>query len=102
MVGRRRVVLLLLVVAGAVAQLGFAPAPFPRPERRADELSGTWAFVRWEFRGRRSRGDETSHRIEIRPGKFALVATDGGYREEYQMRASSWSFEATRSSSILL
>src|SRR5262245_3566748 len=98
--GRRVVVVLL--VSGVAAQLGFAPAPFPKPERRADELSGTWVFIRWEKYGNRSRGSEESYRVEIRPGKFAIVATEGGYREEYAMRAESWSFEATRTSSILL
>jgi len=91
----------LLLVAG-VAPLGFAPAPFPKPERSWDQLSGTWAFVRWEKGGTRSRGSEEAYRVEIRPGKFAIVAAEGSYREEYEMRAGSSSFEATRTSSILL
>src|SRR4051812_14566401 len=69
--------------------LGFAPAPFPKAERRrADPLdvSGTWLYVRSETHGQLQESDVVNYRMEITRESFVFVQTKTNVRTPYVMR----------------
>ena len=74
-----------LAVVG-VALLGFAPAPFPRAERRQAEdltdVAGTWAVTLWEHRGRRGRRTEELVHVRLTKERFVFVAKKTGREGE--------------------
>lgn len=59
----------LLLVLLAIAVLGFAPAPFPKPARPGKDssdlskLQGTWDVVEYLYQGRRSLSEPAQVRI---------------------------------------
>jgi len=92
--------LTLLVIAASA--LGFAPAPFPKPDRQREDpldVNGTWEFVLWETSGTRSQSSEAMYLIEMKRDKYDFVGKNGGGRTHYQMtldpgaspRAFTWS-----------
>ena len=81
---RIRVVLTVL----SVMLPGFAPAPFPKPERqRADPLdvTGTWEYERCENGGVVDPSARTHYRLEMTREKFVFVY-QGDSRTAYDMR----------------
>ena len=70
--------MLLLAVSWALA--GFAPAPFPKAERRRGEgladVEGTWAIVYWEMAGRRHRLYEKHLRARLTRRGVELLNED--------------------------
>jgi uncharacterized protein (TIGR03067 family) len=82
-----RLVLPLLALASLSAAVGSAaPAPLPRPERRAPaaDLTGQWEFVSWKSFGREI---PNTQRIEITPGKTVyLQIADPNNRVTYDLR----------------
>jgi uncharacterized protein (TIGR03067 family) len=69
---RVRVVLITLTVA----LLGFAPAPFPKAERRRadpNDLGGVWELVASEMRGVSEGPDQTNYLAEITKEQLAFV-----------------------------
>jgi uncharacterized protein (TIGR03067 family) len=82
---RRHLILALL----PLVLVGFAPAPFPRPERRRAEsqgdLNGTWRFVLWELKGEREEGIEKEFQVEVARDKFVIVGRTSSHREEYDV-----------------
>lgn len=98
----------VLLLVTSVALLGFAPAPFPKPERQREvfnDVNGTWEFEKYAMSGTSHESLKTQHRIEMTKEKFTFVATNGGGRTEYIMRmdptASPPSFTWTRSNSLM-
>jgi uncharacterized protein (TIGR03067 family) len=83
---RRRVLLIIV----SCALLGFAPAPFPKTERRRAEdltdVGGTWAILRWERRGSREEDAEKRYRVRFTKEQFELIRQDGGSDDTYAMR----------------
>jgi len=83
---RRRV----LLIIGTCALLGFAPAPFPKAERRRAEdptdAGGIWAILLWEHRGRREEVAEKRNRVRFTKEQFELLRQDGGGDDTYAMR----------------
>jgi len=79
-----RASVLLAVLSAAL--LGFAPAPFPKSERRRSEdptdVAGTWAFVLWERRGEREEVSENRFLARITRERFDLINKDGDEPEE--------------------
>jgi uncharacterized protein (TIGR03067 family) len=76
----------------ALVLLGFAPAPFPRAERRRidpNDLTGTWAIVRWERDGERQEDNEKRYRARFTKEQFYLVNQDDGAAAAYAMRLES-------------
>jgi uncharacterized protein (TIGR03067 family) len=80
---------LLLAVLG-LAACGFAPAPFPKPERQRPEdqgdLGGVWRVVRWERNGEREEEIEKGAQVEIARGKFLILGLSGKEREEVDLQ----------------
>ena len=71
----------VLFIAVVVALVGFAPAPFPRAERRQrgedqSDVIGTWAFERWETRGQRRENQERMFRVRLTKDRFLLLEGD--------------------------
>jgi uncharacterized protein (TIGR03067 family) len=95
-----RAAALLVLVASS---LGFAPAPFPKPERSQRDnpldVNGTWEFVLWESNGTRSQSSESMYNIEMKRDQYVFAGKNGGGRTVYQMtldpgaspRAFTWS-----------
>jgi uncharacterized protein (TIGR03067 family) len=81
---------LLAVVSAAL--LGFAPAPFPRPERPRGQdptdVEGTWEFVTFEVGGRRTPDMEKAWMARITKEEFCLVGRSDRGKESYAMRLS--------------
>lgn len=74
----------LLFVVTLAAVPGFAPAPFPRPERRRDaqeDLSGKWKFVVWKNSGRES---SINQKLDVRPGAAEFILLDDSARVTYE------------------
>jgi uncharacterized protein (TIGR03067 family) len=75
--------LILLAVAAVV---GFAPAPFPRTERRGSDqnpsLVGKWDFTLWERGGSKS---EASQYLEFTADKVHFVSKSGPGKVTYDM-----------------
>jgi uncharacterized protein (TIGR03067 family) len=101
---RKRV--LLIVVSCAL--LGFAPAPFPKPERQRqepDDVSGLWHYVRSETNGRHDEQDVVNYRMEITRESFVFVQNKTNVRTAYVMRldpaASPPSFTWSRSNQVM-
>src|SRR4051794_18374262 len=91
-----------LALLAVMAAAGFAPAPFPKPERQRDDptdVTGTWEFVLWEASGIRSQGSEGMYLIEMARDKYDFVGKNGAGRTHYEMklepgaspRAFTWS-----------
>src|SRR5258707_14562384 len=79
--------LTLLVIAASA--LGFAPAPFPKPDRQREDpldVNGTWEFVLWETNGTRSQSSETMYLIEMKRDKYVFVGKNGGGEADYHMK----------------
>jgi uncharacterized protein (TIGR03067 family) len=71
-----------------VTTLGFAPAPFPKPDRsRSDpmDVAGTWEYVRCENGGVVDPMASTRYRLEMTREKFTFVY-QGNSRTSYDMR----------------
>jgi uncharacterized protein (TIGR03067 family) len=76
---------LVLIFVGA-ALLGFAPAPFPRAERRQagdlTDVAGTWAVTLWEHRGRRGRRTEELVHVRLTKERFDFIDKRSGNESE--------------------
>jgi len=80
--------LLFAVLALGVA--GFAPEPFPKPERHRPEnqadLGGAWRIERWELNGEREAEIEKAFQVELARDKFVLLGLTNSHREEYDVQ----------------
>jgi uncharacterized protein (TIGR03067 family) len=79
----------VLLIGGSLLLLGFAPAPFPKPDRnRGDDqtdVGGTWAFELYENSGRPDDYSKKEYVIEMTKEQFVFV-TKGNSRTVYVMR----------------
>jgi uncharacterized protein (TIGR03067 family) len=69
----------LSFVVLSVALLGFAPAPFAKKERRAEDQSdvaGTWEIVQWSLQGKRSPEYEGGLLVEMKKERLVIVPKD--------------------------
>lgn len=74
---------ILLACAALLAIVGFAPAPFPKPERRRqiddmEAMLGMWKMVTYESRG---TPVGTNYKIRIRKNAWTFINTQGQERE---------------------
>lgn len=80
----------LLLIVASVFVAGFAPAPFPRPERQrpqdATDVAGTWEFVECQSNGTPYERTRTDFKSEITKDRFVFVKKDGKVRTPYEMR----------------
>jgi len=79
-----------LLAVCTVALLGFAPAPFPRPDRHKVDptaILGYYEFELWEHNGSPSKA---SYHIEIEKGKYHFVTLPNrggpGNKTTYELR----------------
>src|SRR5688572_16857857 len=82
-----RVRILLMTVA-ALILAGFAPAPFPRPDRqRADpaDLTGTWVFTASEMNGQ-PQPLEAHREYKVEISKNRIVFTTNGSRSDLELK----------------
>ena len=66
----------VLLAVASVALLGFAPAPFQKPDRRRadpNDLTGVWELVVSEVRGVPEGSDQTNYLCEITRDQLAFV-----------------------------
>lgn len=79
-----------LLLAAAVAVLGFAPAPLPKPERQRPldptDVAGAWEFVECESGGVHYPSTITDFTSEMTKEQFTFVRKDGKGRTAYVMR----------------
>jgi uncharacterized protein (TIGR03067 family) len=79
----------VLLIGASLLLLGFAPAPFPKPDRnRGDDqtdVGGTWAFELYETSGRPDEHSKKEYTIEMAKDKFVFVTRNNG-RTVYAMR----------------
>src|SRR5262245_26909321 len=71
----------VLLIVVSFGLLGFAPAPFPRPDRQRDDptdVRGLWEFVECESSGTHSPNTITSYNAEVTKERFAFVGKNGG------------------------
>jgi len=91
----------VVLILASVALLGFAPAPFQKPERQRGQdptdVAGTWEFVTWEAGGRRMPDMEKTWMARITKEEFCLVGRSDSGKESYAMRlspaATPWAFD---------
>jgi uncharacterized protein (TIGR03067 family) len=80
----------VLLLAVSCALVGFAPAPFPRAERRRAEsladFEGTWAILHWEMAGRRHWVYEKHLRARLTRRSVELLNEDDEAAMRYVMR----------------
>jgi uncharacterized protein (TIGR03067 family) len=78
-----------VLVVLSVALLGFAPAPFPRAERRRidpNDVSGVWDLVASQSQGRPD-GDQGQYVAEIGAGQLTFVRKSNRQRTvTYELR----------------
>jgi uncharacterized protein (TIGR03067 family) len=67
----------LLVAATALGLMAYAPAPFPRPDRKDDSktLEGTWTVARYEKGGTAIRAAATL-KVRIEGNKWSFLRVD--------------------------
>jgi uncharacterized protein (TIGR03067 family) len=91
----------VLLVGLSVALLGFAPAPFPRPERsqRDDQadVKGLWEFIECQSGGSHYPSTMNNYNAEITGERFSFVGKNGrgsgsGYELRIDPKASPPSF----------
>jgi uncharacterized protein (TIGR03067 family) len=79
-----------LLHASALRRHGFAPAPFPRPERQRGhdltDVAGTWEFVGCESNGVHYQSTISDFRSEMTKERFTFVRKDGKGRTQYAMQ----------------
>ncbi len=69
----------LMVALAVLSQTAFAPAPFPKPERKDDlkSLEGTWSVARYELAGAARPTAKMKVRIEGNKWTFLRVDAAG-------------------------
>jgi uncharacterized protein (TIGR03067 family) len=77
-----------LLVAAAVAVLGFAPAPLPRKDRRGDltDVTGVWEFVECQMNGTAYAITGQNYNADMTPERFIFAPKKGGGGTRYDMR----------------
>jgi len=93
-----------------LAAVGFAPAPFPKPERQRGEnpldVEGTWQLVLWETNGTRSQSSEEMYLIEMTREKYDFVGKNNNFgRTHYTMQLdpsrSPWAFTWSMNNNVM-